>query len=265
MTDLYDLRGSLATLQPDPQYDLELRAQLEVLAMMDISFLVIGRATPSVGLWLRFRAIQDTWEGGRQTGNELVSGLPRSLLDILARSHIQEDAQMEQDLWFWSGEPGHLLSCQHWDSVKYAALLRLRRCRRHTSPIAHTVEPQTTTMPGFVLPSSELVLYRLLSCLEAMIIGLEQPEYHDLISMHSTLFAMSEASLMISTLNRHPDWARPLDRMRKPRAAGNMRANGPPRVVRRLFKLLDEARDSGQDFYDIDKAAQEQGVEIAIF
>ncbi|KAH7029881.1 uncharacterized protein B0I36DRAFT_326453 [Microdochium trichocladiopsis] len=260
MTDLYNLGGSLDAIRPDPETDFALRHQLEVLAMMDISFLVVGRTTPSVGLWPRFRRLQDTWTGGRLKGNETVSGLPRSLLDILARSSVQQDAQVEQDLWLWTGDPGELVSCQHWDAVKYAGLLRLRRCRRYSSPISNMVEPETPS--SVALPPSELILLRLLSCLEALLNGLERPEYHDLLISHSILFPMTEASLMVSALQQHRDWIRPLSRMRN---HGTEPHGEHPRHVSLLYELLDEAWNAGQDFHDIDKAAQRRGVEIAVF
>lgn len=265
ITDLYNLGGSLNNLNPDPQFDHSLRCQLEVLAMMDISFLVLGRLSPSVGLWTRFRKQQDSWSGGRLKGYEPVSGLSRSLLDLMARSDEQQDDAMEQELWLWYPEPGQLLQCQLWDAARYAAILRVRRYRHYSAVKAGSPRAAVSllaTAANHLVPASEFILFRLLSNLEALLNGIERPENHNLLSAHSYLFAMTEASLMAATLRQYKDWARMLTRLR----AISVNFDGTtPKVTETLCSLLREAWETGQDFFDIDNATRARGLELAVF
>ncbi|RSL66478.1 hypothetical protein CEP53_003342 [Fusarium sp. AF-6] len=54
------------------------------MGVMDLPTLVRGRRTVTLGIWSRYRASQDGSSNGRTTGVEIVTGLPRSLLDIFA-------------------------------------------------------------------------------------------------------------------------------------------------------------------------------------
>ncbi|KAH7029737.1 uncharacterized protein B0I36DRAFT_411952, partial [Microdochium trichocladiopsis] len=249
MINLYRLEDDLAYLQPDPEYDLALRHQLEVLAMMDISFLVLSRASASVGMCSRFCKLKESWAGGWLAGLKPVLGLPQSLVDILARTSEGTESCLEQDLWYWPGEVGHLLQYQHWDAARCAAILRLLRC--------HPCLPTDST-----IPSSELLLYRLLNCLRVLQNAVGRPEYDAVLSMRAAIMAISEASLMVTLLRKHKEWAQSLHRIRQHLLGSG---SGPTRITELLFELLDEAWDTGQDEFDLDARARARGIEIAIF
>ncbi|EXK83453.1 hypothetical protein FOQG_12314 [Fusarium oxysporum f. sp. raphani 54005] len=88
------------------QQNVVVRHALELLAVMDIPQFVLGRVCPSLGLWKRFREAQDTWEGGRMTGVEVVSGMPMDLLDIFADAEHDhtENLILRLSLWEWQDE-----------------------------------------------------------------------------------------------------------------------------------------------------------------
>ena len=52
------------------------RHLLEVLGVMDLPTFTVGRRTPYIGIWYRYCRDEE--------GIELVTGLPRSLLDIFS-------------------------------------------------------------------------------------------------------------------------------------------------------------------------------------
>ncbi|EWZ00251.1 hypothetical protein FOYG_00135 [Fusarium oxysporum NRRL 32931] len=88
------------------QQNVAVRHALELLAVMDIPQLVLGRVCPSLGLWKRFREAQDSWVGGRMTGVEVVSGMPMDLLDIFADAEHDdtENLILRLSLWEWQDE-----------------------------------------------------------------------------------------------------------------------------------------------------------------
>ncbi|EWZ46286.1 hypothetical protein FOZG_02438 [Fusarium oxysporum Fo47] len=91
---------------PALQQNVAVRHALELLAVMDIPQLVLGRVCPSLGLWKRFREAQDSWEGGRMTDVEVVSGMPMDLLDIFADAEHDdtENLILRLSLWEWQDE-----------------------------------------------------------------------------------------------------------------------------------------------------------------
>ncbi|KPM45193.1 hypothetical protein AK830_g1360 [Neonectria ditissima] len=148
MADLYRLSqdGWPKTWFTDP-FLLHL---LEVMGVMDLPNLVLGRLTPCLGIWKRLRRAQATWGGENMGGIEIVTGLPRSLLDILAFS---DEPTVEQDLWLWEGVEGSLLQSFHWmHGASVAFCLRDGVARplhpNTTNPHYHSPSPPHNTFYG---------------------------------------------------------------------------------------------------------------------
>jgi hypothetical protein len=64
----------------------------ERLASVDMAAWIIGRRTPPLHIW-------STWCSGGN-GIEKITGLPRSLLDLIGRASLREDVAEELTTWF---------------------------------------------------------------------------------------------------------------------------------------------------------------------
>ncbi|KAH7401391.1 hypothetical protein BKA66DRAFT_436536 [Pyrenochaeta sp. MPI-SDFR-AT-0127] len=249
MTDLYNLHGDLANLESET--DMFTRHCLEVIGVMDMPNLVLGRNTPSLGFWKRLRRIQNKWTCFDFHGVEPVSGLPRTLLDISSRI---EDTAVETQLWLWGGEIGEFLQCHFWDAWRYAALLDHRHRWRKTP------RPANGSLQSVVLPTSTQLMFRLLSSLEALRLGIVQQENSHLLIAGATLYPWFVASTAIDMLNNHPEWKAAVNRYRD-----EILASDPSENVRILIEVVTEAQRQGNPSFDADAAMKERRVEIALF
>lgn len=247
--DLYNLHGDLQNVGSDA--DLYTHHCFEVMGIMDLPSLVLGRTTMHLGFWRRFRKAQRHWLNCKQDGVEPVSGIPRLLLDIFARI---DEPGCELELWLWPGEVGEFVQSHLWDSWRFAGMLDHRR--RWRGKLADMRDPP----PGVVLPSTEQLVFRLLSCLEAVHLGLEQPEYGHSLVGNSILYPFVMASLEFKVLDDHPQWRVDLKRFRS-----KISTRDPTLNAKILFETLEEAEMSGDPSFDADAAMRAHGAEIALF
>ncbi|KAK0647524.1 hypothetical protein DIS24_g7663 [Lasiodiplodia hormozganensis] len=267
MADLYNLHGDLAPLlipsSPAAATDPYTHHCLEVMGIMDLPGFVLGRTTTHLGFWRRFRSaqqVQRTEGGGGGEGDdgiEPVSGLPRSLLDFFARA---DEPGAEERFWLWPGgggeTDGEFVQAQLWDAWRYAGMLDHRRRWRGRSSAAGGVREEA----GIVVPSTERLLFRLLSCLEAVRLGLEQPESGHLLVGNGTFYPFVMASLEFGILDQRPAWRLALDRF-----CDKFLRPDRSRNVQVLLEALEDARRRGDEGFDADTAMRAQGVEIALF
>lgn len=221
------------------------------MGIMDLRSVVLGRTTAHLGFWRRFRKAQRHWLNCKEDGVEPVSGLPRLLLDIFARI---DEPGCELELWLWPGEVGEFVQSHLWDSWRFAGMLDHRR--RWRGKLADMRDPP----PGVVLPSTEQLVFRLMSCLEAVHLGLEQPEYGHSLVGNSTLYPFVMASLEFKVLDDHPQWRVDLKRFRD-----KILSWDPSLNAKILFETLEEAEMSGDASFDADAAMRAHGAEIALF
>lgn len=247
--DLYNLHGDLQNVGSDA--DLYTHHCFEVMGIMDLPSLVLGRTTAHLGFWRRFRKAQRHWLNCKEDGVEPVSGLPRLFLDIIAR--IDEPGS-ELELWLWPGEVGEFVQSHLWDAWRFAGMLDHRR--RWRGKLADMRDPP----PGVILPSTEQLVFRLMSCLEAVHLGLEQPEYGHSLVRNSTLYPFVMASLEFKVLDDHPQWKVDLKRFRD-----KILTWDPSLNAKILFETLEEAETSGDTSFDADAAMRAHGAEIALF
>ncbi|KAF4537474.1 uncharacterized protein LTHEOB_1665 [Lasiodiplodia theobromae] len=268
MADLYNLHGALDTTVDSDPYTHHC---LEVMGIMDLPGFVLGRTTTHLGFWRRFRSAQQRQrqqrgdkegtevEGEENDGIEPVSGLPRSLLDLFARA---DEPGAETRFWLWPGgggeTDGEFVQAQLWDAWRYAGILDHRRRWRGRS--AGAAREDASGAGVIVIPSTERLLFRLLSCLEAVRLGLEQPECGHLLVGNGTFYPFVMASLEFGVLDQRPAWRLALDRF-----CDKFLRPDRSRNVRVLLEAIGDARRRGDEAFDADTAMRAQGVEIALF
>jgi hypothetical protein len=233
------------------------------MAIMDMPTFVIGRLSPSVGLWKRLRQAQHTWRNGLLNGIEDVSGLPRTLLDIFAHINDDGDRQVENDFWAWPGDVGETLQCHLWESWRFAGILTIRRRWRVSGRIPDNQGSDSPKSPEAVqarAASDEVVLCRLLASMDAVILGLGRPENGHTLVFNGLRYPLVAASLEVPLLHRHAEWKALVDRVRS-----FLLEVGAVPVGRHLCELFDEAWEAGRNDYDIEAAVRKRDLELAVF
>ncbi|EWZ00250.1 hypothetical protein FOYG_00135 [Fusarium oxysporum NRRL 32931] len=237
------------------QQNVAVRHALELLAVMDIPQLVLGRVCPSLGLWKRFREAQDSWVGGRMTGVEVVSGMPMDLLDIFADAEHDdtENLILRLSLWEWQGDTAECLQHNLWDAWRLAGIVDLRRrdrCRRRLQNRQPDHDADESC-------GDTSVLDRLMAVVSIIYDRSRLPKHrHGLIGL---IFPLVVVSLEVRYLKRHAEAKQIVDNVRN-----TIKAERTYNVTKVAFQLLDDAWNDGSSWYDIDERARSQGVEVAL-
>ncbi|GJN80176.1 hypothetical protein PLIIFM63780_003700 [Purpureocillium lilacinum] len=227
--------------------DLKLQFPVEVMAIMDLPTFVRGRHTTTLGIWSRFREAQRALLGGKALGVEVVSGIPRSLLDIFATI---EDESAEAAFLSWPGEVGEVPHCHLWEAYRLAGVLVGRRLRRKQRGGKLRDPPS---------PTVDVLLARLIAALDALCDTRLRPEYSHLLALNATLYPCTAARQEIAAMRRRPDWVDQLRRILRLCEPYGKTAN-----AKTVDKMLEDALDSGDDSFDIDDEARRRGVEISL-
>ncbi|KAF5660893.1 transcriptional regulatory protein pro-1 [Fusarium heterosporum] len=243
MVKIYDLKNKLNTPGQIPINDLHTQHVLEVLGVMDLPSMVIGRINPSIGIWKRLRRLQDDLPDGRADGIEVVSGMPRSLLDIFAGMVDNDPEYTEGRFWSWTGQIG---------------ILEVRRRQRMDKKARGIQEREDDTSK--TSPDTEVVVCRLISSIDALQKAYEEPRNRDLLVHNGLPYPVLNASLEVPILKKHPTWKRTLDEVRS-----SFLTNNPFVLTNVVYELLDEAWEDGTSTFDIEAAARSRHVELAIF
>ncbi|KAF5983635.1 transcriptional regulatory protein pro-1 [Fusarium bulbicola] len=242
IVDVYDLKTKLSTIGQISN-DLHTQHLLEVLGVMDLPSSVIGRVNPSIGVWKLFRRLQDDRDEGRTTGVEVVSGIPRSLLDIFASIMDNDPEYTETRFWDWPGQVG---------------ILEIRRRRRMERKARGLPDREDgTSSKG---PDTEVVLCRLISSIDALQKAFEEPRNQHLLVHNGLPYAVVNAGLEVPLLKQHPTWKATLDDVRK-----SLLSTDSFDLINTVFEMLDEAWANGTNTFDIESAARSRNLELAIF
>ncbi|KAF5661466.1 transcriptional regulatory protein pro-1 [Fusarium circinatum] len=242
IVDVYDLKTKLSTVGQISN-DLHTQHLLEVLGVMDLPSSVIGRVNPSIGVWKLFRRLQDDRDEGRATGVEVVSGIPRSLLDIFASIMDNDPEYTETRFWDWPGQVG---------------ILEIRRRRRMERKARGLPDREDgTSSKG---PDTEVVLCRLISSIDALQKAFEEPRNQHLLVHNGLPYAVVNAGLEVPLLKQHPTWKATLDDVRK-----SLLGTDSFDLINTIFEMLDEAWANGTNTFDIESAARSRNLELAIF
>ncbi|KAK7571046.1 hypothetical protein V3481_007115 [Fusarium oxysporum f. sp. vasinfectum] len=257
IVNVYDLKTKL---NPVDQISDDLYTQhlIEVLGVMDLPSMVIGRINPSIGVWKLLRRLQDGREQGRTNGVEVVSGVPRSLLDIFAGMADNDPEYTEGRLRSWPGHVGESLQCHLWESWRLAGILEIRRRQRMERKARGLEKRDDDTSKQ--TPHTEVVLCRLISAIDALQRAYQEPRNQHLLVHNGLKYPVFYASLEVPLLKMHSAWKRTLDEVRSSFFSKDSFA-----LTRVLFHFLDEAWEDGTSTFDIESAARSREIEIAIF
>lgn len=239
---------------------MAIRHSLEVMGVMDISSMSIGRIGPPIGIWRLLRKLQDALKDGRVPGVEVVSGLPRSLLDIFASLLDNDDEYTESRLWSWPGEIGEYLQCHLWDGWRLSGILEVRRRRRMERKRRRPGGSSDKPGASHAAPGSDVILCRLMASMDALNRSFELPQNEHLLVYNALIYPLVMASLEVELLKGHIEWRRTLHDVRM-----TFLRRDSIKLVKATFDLLDEAWQHGTSDFDIHEAARSKGMEIAVF
>ncbi|KAK0371725.1 hypothetical protein CLIM01_10931 [Colletotrichum limetticola] len=259
LAETFHLNAPISYLNPNPEHDLSVRHALEFIGLMDMPCLVLGRKCPSLGIWRRFRQVQDSWKGGRVKALEVVTGVPHSLLDIFADTPFETAEVSISRFWGWPGEMGEYVQCLLWDCWRFAGMLHIRRREQRIVNATQKGGQFVGDDQQDALPSSEIVLYRLVSGLHLFCVACQLPENQHLLCRNGIVFPLITACLETRLLKRHPDWKHTVDDVL---SAAKKRYLF--QLARSTWELLDEAWKDGTMEFDLDKAASRRGQEVSL-
>ncbi|KAM5352834.1 hypothetical protein ACJ41O_005556 [Fusarium nematophilum] len=233
-----------------------------VIGVMDLPFFVFGRRTAPLGFWRRLRKAQSRWRGGKTTGGvEMISGLPRSLLDILARA---DEPSVEMELWNWCGEIGEYLQAQLWEAWRYAAILFVRKYagREDDKKVDHDRDRDSggEARPLQCPASHEYLLWRLISNLHTLMLGLQQPEARTFLFGNAAFWPYLVARCEFSLLMDHPEWEATLSHLWVYINDSDEAAH-----VRIANSMIKEAWERGDETCNLHEIALARGIELGAF
>lgn len=258
IVNVYDLRNKLKTRDQIPVDNLYARHILEVLGVMDIPSMVIGRARPSIGVWKLLRRLQDDSPDGRVNGIEVVSGIPRSLLDIFAGLVDNDPEYTESRFWAWPGDIGESLQVHYWECWRLSGIIEVRRRQRMERKARGILGRDEDTPKNN--PDTEVVLCRLIASIDALQKAYEEPRFQHLLVHNGLPYPVLNAGLEVPLLKLHPKWKRTLDDVKK-----SFLTNDTFDLITITFELLDAAWEDGTSTFDIEKVVREKNIELAIF
>lgn len=186
-----------------------------------------------------------------EDGIEPVSGLPRTLLDIFARF---EEPGTEVQFWLWPGETGEFMQVHLWDTWRFAGMLDHRRRKGGVTEKPH--EPPTP----IILPTTEQLLCRLLSSLDALRLGMERPEYRHLLVANGNFYPYVMASLEFQILRSRPAWKMSLDQIHD-----YFLSQDHTRNTQVLLEAIRESWQRGDTSLDPEEAMRIHGAEVALY
>ncbi|KAL2800987.1 hypothetical protein BJX66DRAFT_290652 [Aspergillus keveii] len=238
--------------QPTP-----IRAHLlEVLGIMDLPMLTIGRQRPAFGVWKQY--CRDRVD---PDGIEVVSGLPKTMLDLF--SCIDEGTITEEDFWNWPGARGSLVECQLWEAYRAAGMLTIRY---PGLLLASWSQPQrciNQQPSGIRFPSTVILVSRILSNIDAICRFSTGEDGQKSLVLNATQYPVLVAGLQSAIVNGDPELKRVITAclsINKRRTESNRCLLG----IMEEWWRLDGTGDVGssRSIHDI---AESRGVELGLF
>ncbi|KAF9886873.1 hypothetical protein FE257_010996 [Aspergillus nanangensis] len=176
---------------------------LEVMGVMDLPTFAIGRQNPPIGLWRRYLSPGRRKKLRHDGDVEVVSGLPRPLIDIFSK--IGEGGATEHDFWNWPGGNGSLLQHQLWEAYRLAGILSIRHAQLHPMPDEgdswDTPSAEQETRMGCVIPPTPILVSRVISCLDAICRVSAEPEERDSLILNAVHYPVFVAGLQADVVN----------------------------------------------------------------
>ncbi|KAK0392283.1 hypothetical protein NLU13_1779 [Sarocladium strictum] len=261
MINVFGIPGTGMPCLSDPLCHPMMRSTIEAMGLMDLPTLIRGRIPSTFGIWRDVRASQPNFVEADVSPfdhTELVSALPRSLLDLLARI---EEPGAENALLAWPGQVGEIPLCHHWESYRLAGILNCRKFNRAKKQAGwgrDNTGPPGQATPA--VPSNDVLVARIVAHLDAILVSSDRAEYSSYLTLNAIFFPYAAARLEIAVLQRHNQLLGHLRRIKS-----SARAYAATENERMLEAMLDEAYETKNDFYDIDEECRRRGVEISLF
>lgn len=219
---------------------------LEVMGVMDLPCFAVGRQTPCIGIWRRYR--QPT---SPRHGIEPVTGLPRSLLDLFAGIGL---GTTEQSFWDWPGEPGSFLQCYLWEAHRLAGILTIRRNSRFGKHRPGEVQGLPASRQSNACPADNTTLVaRVLANLDALRLACAERPTEEPFIKNAMILPSFTAGLEVSTICRNPQWQQTI----RDCSQGS-------RQEKILLGLLEEMWQRNDPTLDVDDLARERGLEMGL-
>lgn len=241
---------------------------IEVMGLMDLPTHSIGRKNPYIGIWKRYCSVDCQVGPADRSEVEIVSGLPRSLIDIYAAIG---NGTSEQEFWNWSGALGNFLQCQLWEASRLAGMLSVRRFHSRlaitpsvsitsTSSPMTADEAQSAPQQPFVPPSTIIIVSRILSSVDAIRRACLEPQERDTLIMNATRQPVFVAGLEVQVLNSKPEWKDMIRQLLSPVCLRNKFCMSS----RNLLELLEELWERNSEALDVEELARARGVELGL-
>ncbi|RAL07398.1 Zn(II)2Cys6 transcription factor [Aspergillus homomorphus CBS 101889] len=237
----------------------------EVMGVMDIPTFAIGRQNPCLGFWRNHcRERNDPTPVNSKLGHdvEVVSGLPRSLLDIF--SCIGNGGATEEEFWDWPGAQGTLLQCQLWEAYRSAGILAVRHRQLHR--FDELLVPQTDSshqkeQRKRTLPTTEVLVLRIFSNLDAIFRAAREPGGTEFLLLNAVFYPLVVAALQTSVLNERSY----LKDLMKTWSDNPHYPPGNERLLQILWEILEEWWESDPFKTSIHDLAYMRGLEVALY
>ena len=222
---------------------------MEVMAIMDMSTFTIGRQTTGLNIWKRNCSSGAPYSRSRRSDVEPMSGLPRSLLDLMCEIDIEST---EMHFWNWPGAQGSFVQLQLWEAYRSAAILSFRQAhlRHHAAP--------PTQSGAKAPPSTAVLLSRVLSCLDAIVNASRLTTVDGPASINAILYPAVIAGLTIDIMRVRSDWQEVIRSCLIDTSQQHGHQN------RLLLSLLEELWERDDDALDIDALLSERGLELCL-
>lgn len=225
----------------------EFRAHLlEVMGVMDMPCVAVGRQTPCIGIWRRY--CRPT---GPRHGIEPVTGLPRTLVDLFAGIGLETT---ERSFWDWPGEAGSFLQCYLWEAHRLAGILTIRRNTRIGKQRSGQAHDFSASRETSACPADETTLVaRVLANLDALRLAYAERPTEEPSIKNAMVFPIFTAGLEVSVLCHNPQWQQTIRNC----ISGS-------RQDEILLGLLEEMWQRNDPTFDVDDLAQARGVEMGL-
>ncbi|KAE8353199.1 hypothetical protein BDV28DRAFT_112916 [Aspergillus coremiiformis] len=212
---------------------------LEVMGIMDLPTFTIGRNT-SLGFWRQYCRDRASLHHTSDVNDiETVSGLPRSLLDII--SCIGAGAT-EESFWDWPGSDGNLSQQQLWEAYRLAGILAIRHgqlpilSQSDTAATESPARTDITTSRPLSLPSTTVITARIVSHLEALRRELPEAAAEGRLVFNAIKYPAFIAGLQADMLAAHPE----LKQAIRACLSAYQRLHGLGRDFQPLLEILEE-------------------------
>lgn len=257
LAEMYDVPRNCEIIDQDLSSNPISWHLVEVLGVMDLPSFVVGRRHPSLGTWKRVRSFVVPSGEAAHGRVEVVTGMPRDLLDIFA-DIWQPEGRAIARFWNWQGTITDPILKHRCNSWRYAGILDARRrhalwASRHQYMLA---EDGTSTVYDFTHVFSALLSSLDAFCMDCNLAGHDEKSFLN----HGLLYPIFVASLETRLLEASPSWKQRLDNIMS-RISDGLRID----YTKPLFELLDEAWACRDEVFDIELVAYRRGIEIALF